>query len=475
MCPDEEHLKMGLAASKRARVDSSKAHKAAQKTISSRKASNSRSKKAKKAPTVSAFVEQTRAELALQMAALQAQLDLINELAAMTDEGKLDLLFNLIDVDGDGTVDATELATALRKRNSELSFGDSLERAIAMVAAFDTDGDAKLDTEEFATFIAAMLKELTLDFHEFSEFLVLQLLFSEPEKEEDLVGAPSKEEVMGMVKEQEELLDLLHDPRLVELFKCFDKDGSRTLSFAEVAIGLYQLYHDMDQSAKLTMDALLLMDRNDTRTLDYGQFGRLILAVVASADTTFDEVADDLALAIAQLNRMSNEAIEKLVLADAAYEMFKDIEDDLTDQAKILDALAYSRLQKLFDLWDANGDGDISFAELTDGLRLFQKAIGTPDDAEKHAKLLLGFDEDGDQALGRKEFAHAMVHYSEAYGVNLHELIDFMCVTTALGDERTRGYQAAFKQSFSGEGIKIVQPVFMEYYDATGEEDFYED
>lgn len=61
-----------------------------------------------------------------------------------------------------------KITGALRKRNAELSFGDSLERAIGMVAAFDTDGDAKLDTEEFATFIHTMLQELQLDFHEFA-------------------------------------------------------------------------------------------------------------------------------------------------------------------------------------------------------------------------------------------------------------------------------------------------------------------
>lgn len=130
-CPGEDHLKMGLAAAKRAKMDSSKANKAVRKTEATRRAASSRKKKTEKADSVSSFVKQTRAELKSEMAALQSQLDLINELAAMSDVEKLDLLFTLVDRDGDGTVDAKELAASMRKRNSELSFGDSLERAVS--------------------------------------------------------------------------------------------------------------------------------------------------------------------------------------------------------------------------------------------------------------------------------------------------------------------------------------------------------
>lgn len=472
VCPDEEQLKMGLASAKRARLDGSKANKAARKTESTRKASRSRSKKARKAPTVSAFVQQTRAELALQMAAIQAQLDLINELAAMSDEEKSDLLFNLIDRDGDGTVDASELAAALRKRNTDLSFGDSLERAITMVAAFDTDGDAKLDTEEFATFISAMLTELQLDFHEFSEFLVLQLLFSDTDDAEEAVV--SKEALAEKVKAHEELMDMLQDPRLVDLFKMFDKDGSRELDFFEVAVGLYQMSLDMDESAQTTMEVLLMMDQSEKRTLNYEQFARLILAVVASAGTTFDEIADDLTLALAQNAVMTEDDLAKLMVANYCYDAAKEIQSEIKKESMVMDALSYGRLQKLFDLWDVNGDGDISFEELTDGLRVFQEAAGIQDNAEKHAEILLSFDTDGDQALGRKEFAHAMLHYADLYKTNLHELIDFMCVTTVLGNEKTKAYQNAFRQSLIGTGNPDVKPAFMEYYEAPGEDDFFE-
>jgi len=265
----------------------------------------------------------------------------------------------------------------------------------------------------------------------------------------------------------------LQDPRLIELFKMFDKDGSRELSFKEVAMGLYQLSLDMDEAARTTMEVLLMMDRydQDKRTLNYDQFGRLILAIVASAGTSFDEIADDLTLAMAR-STITEKDFSKLLVADAFYQAAKEIQAETKHDAMVMDALSYGRLQRLFDLWDINGDGDISFEELMTGLKVFQSAAGIPDDAEKHAEILLGFDTDGDQALGRKEFAHAMMHYAEYYKIDLQELIDFMCVTTVLGEEKTKGYQNAFRQSLIGQGNPEVKAVYLEYYDNTGDEDF---
>ena len=473
VCPDEDHLKMGLAAAKRAKMDSSKANKAVQKTEATRRAASSRKKKTKKADSVSSFVKQTRMELKTEMAALQSQLDLINELAAMTDQEKLDLLFTLVDRDGDGTVDAKELAGCMRKRNNELSFGDSLERAINMVAVFDQDGDAKLDTEEFKDFVGVMTKELGTDFHEFSEFLVLQLVFSSSGNtlEEEIVGELATADINAAVKQREQLFDMLVDPRMIELFKLFDKDGSRVLTFKAVAIGLYQITSNMDESVKTSMSLLLMLDKEDTRTLNYEQFGRLIMGIVAAAHTTFDEIADELTVAMLASDTISDADLANLIVADAIYDTAKEIEGEAKADEQIMDALSYGRLQKLFDLWDADGNGDITFQELTSGLHKFQQAIDGPDNAEDQAKAMLGFDEDGDAALGRREFAKAMVYYSKVVGVALHDLIDFMCVT-ALGDDNVQ-YREAYKQSVINKPVEM-KDVSDEYYQEPSDENFFE-
>ena len=96
------------------------------------------------------------------------------------------------------------------------------------------------------------------------------------------------------INEQKEFLSILSHQRMEELFTLFDKDGSGELTFKEVAIGLYQITRNVEESTKTAMDLLLMMDKDDTRTLNYEQFGRLIMAIVATANSSFDEIADNL-------------------------------------------------------------------------------------------------------------------------------------------------------------------------------------
>ena len=458
VCNDDPYLQKGLAAAKNAKLESTKAGKAVKKSEATQKASNKRRSKAKKATNVSSFVEQTRRELKLQLAAIQAQLDLINELAQMSDDEKLDLLFSLIDRDGDGTVDATELAAALRKRNEDLSFTDSLERAIDMVAIFDTDGDAKLDYDEFSNFISVMLKELGIDFHEFSEFLVLQILFKDEKNEEEKEDEKS---VHSKVKEREELFDMLTDARMVELFEVFDRTGSRTLPFGEVAERLYTVTLDMDASVQKTMGLLLMMEEKELRTLNYEQFGRLIMAIVAAAQESFENVFEDLMISLTRQDTIDPRTRRNLMVSKESYRIVQELQKD----DKNIQALSYERLQKLFDLWDADGSGDITLQELQTGLKKFQDASGIKADAKKEAEALLGFDEDGDNELGRVEFAKAMTHYAQAYKVDLQDLIDFMCVATSLGDN-TALFQEAYGKVLSGiKDVPVLKPSNLTFAD----------
>lgn len=307
----------------------------------------------------------------------------------------------------------------------------------------------------------------------FTEFLVLQLAFTDNQNtlEEELVGQLAKAEISDAVKDQQELFDMLIDPRMIQLFKLFDKDGTRELSFKEVAIGLYQLTDNMEESVKMTMELLLMVDEEDSRTLNYEAFGRLILAIVAAADTTFDEVADDLTLCMTQNDTVTASDLANLIVGEEIYAAAKDLENDIKEEAAIVDALAYGRLQKLFDLWDKDSDGKISFNELALGLRKFQTAIDGKDNPDLQAIALLGFDEDGDEKLDPKEFATAMLHFARASNVEVHELIDFMCVT-ALADDKP-AYREAYRQSMSGANMPGVQAVYLEYYEEPQDEDFF--
>ena len=74
---------------------------AARRTEATLKAASSIRKKARDSPNVDAYVVQTKKMLELQMKAIQAQLDVVNELSNMgTNEERFDLLFTLLDKDG---------------------------------------------------------------------------------------------------------------------------------------------------------------------------------------------------------------------------------------------------------------------------------------------------------------------------------------------------------------------------------------
>lgn len=436
-CPDDKALKDGLEKARQQRANGSKASHAARRTEATMRAASSRKKKATSSSSVSQFVHETKKNLELQLAAIQAQLKMVSELAAMTMEEKMDLLYNLLDKDQSGTIDAKELAGGLRKRNEGLSFGDAIQKSVEMIAIYDEDGDAELDRDEFRHFVERMVSELNATVDEFCEFLVYQILFSTGD--EDVEDDVDVSQLKNEIQERGQLLDALSDPRMMSLFVLFDKDGDQAVSFKEVACGLYHLTNSMEESAKATTGLLLMMDKDDKRVLVYEQFAKLILAIAAAANTTFDEVADDLTLAMTAegADEMDEQIMKALTIADAEYQQSRDAERAEKEQLKVIDALSYRRTLRLFDLWDSDKSGTIDFDELFVGLRRYQAAANTEagvDETEEIVQALMAQDVDGDQALDKEEFAAAMVNYADAMNTDLHQLIDFMCVATALGD-----------------------------------------
>ena len=79
LCPDDKSLKKGLEIAQRVKTASTKAQHAANTTMATLEAANSRSIKANSAKDISSFVTQTKWNLELQMRALQSKLDLVIE------------------------------------------------------------------------------------------------------------------------------------------------------------------------------------------------------------------------------------------------------------------------------------------------------------------------------------------------------------------------------------------------------------
>ena len=339
----------------------------------------------------------------------------------MNEEKKVELLFETIDKDKGGTIDAEELSMAIRQ-NEELSLSASLEKAIDMVAKFDADGNGELDKEEFHCCVSDMVVELGLTVPAFCEYLIVPLTLETPEPAKEQMKL-NKEKVRREVKRRRELFALLKSKGMENVFQMFDTESKGHIPFKVVAHSLYERTRLCDQSVQESMKVLLMMERNDKRLLTFEQFGRLIMTVSKTADLQLEELAEALSLAALALQPRDENFGSELVV-DAEH-------DSNNEYGDTSNSLTYKKLRNLFKLWDADGDGNISLEELLSGLRAFQRASGTEVDATAMAEALIKFDEDGDSKLDPFEFITAMVQVTRQFEVPISGFIDAMVLLTS--------------------------------------------
>lgn len=258
---------------------------------------------------------------------------------------------------------------------------------------------------------------------------------------------------------------ILNDPKMMELFVLFDKDKKSSVDFKDVAIGLYQLTNDMQDSQRQAAALLLMMDNDDQRTLIYEKFAKLIMAMTAISGITFEVLHEQLKEALEQDKPVPEEFLNEIRITQHELDVALDTMTKQAEAKKTLSALSYSRTSKLFELWDTDRDGTISFEELLAGLRKYQRAVTKNSyhssnnnssntnsntnsastvttnasllaDVEKNALRVMGNDKDNNQELDKEEFACAMSDYAELIDVDLHELIDFMCAVASQPDTK---------------------------------------
>lgn len=258
---------------------------------------------------------------------------------------------------------------------------------------------------------------------------------------------------------------ILNDPKMMELFVLFDKDKKSSVDFRDVAIGLYRLTNDMRDAQRQAAALLLMMDEDDQRTLIYEKFAKLIMAMAAISGMGFETMHGQLKEALQQNKPVPEEFLAEIRVTQRDLDSARDkMEKKDEKHQKTLDALSYSRTSKLFEQWDTDNSGTIDFQELLVGLRKYQRAVmkdsfhnnnsgvaasaSVMADVEKNALLVMGHDNDSNQELDKEEFAVAMADYAGIIGVDLHELIDFMCAVASQQEQseadRVTEYETMF-------------------------------
>ena len=481
-CPGNESLMRGLQGAQRLKLYSSKASQAAKISQATKLAALSRRQKASQATNLKAFVEQTQKNMELEALTIQAQLELIHEMNRLVESENLDLVHSwLLAMTTPKISTLYDVVVAIQKAAAVLPFGDEVHQALDRVTYQSLpesleEKSGKISRAGLETFLRAVVNDMNITLACFLQFIVGQILFpgvSEPCKLEkphqqpspqvpieaqELPQTPNNRESASAVQDRQvestetkPSKSVLNDTRMQHLFILFDKDSDATVDFKEVALGLYPLTKNIGEAAKKAAGLLLMVDRNDQRELSYEQFARLILAVAAAFGMTFDELADQLTYELAQPTGPSidSSAMEEIIVVEEAYTKAFEERKEQDQRKKTIDALSYTRTQKLFQLWDENDDGTIDFSELLHGLRRYQKAVMGNTSlaaAERDALMIMGHDDDHNQTLDPEEFGYAMFNFAERIGTTLHELIDFLCVVSS-GTTQTLEYETKLAET----------------------------
>lgn len=257
----------------------------------------------------SEFVRISKKCIQLQMNALQAQLNLLEELESMTDDEKMEIIFRVLDKNNDGGVSAVELADGLRRVWGNVTFEESIKMAIERVAYFDKDGDAKLQLEEFKVYCSTLTEVLGADFHELAEMLIISVLFSDSGNDEceEFYANLLEDDIALAVKEEGALKQVLKDERMKALFHLFDLDCDFFVEFREIIVGLYKIVNDLGEATIQALGAIVVFDDDGNSRLDYTEFTRFILHLIQSQGSNFDEAILNLTTCASQQSDISPE------------------------------------------------------------------------------------------------------------------------------------------------------------------------
>jgi len=399
------------------------------------KVSNSAKNKKSEAESMTDYVKNGKKCLKLTMLDLQNRLETLEILSEMPDAVKMEFLFTNLDKDHNNRISVSELSDGLRKVNAGVSFQEGIQQAIREVAMNDTDGDASLDREEFKEYMEKLTERADVTFKALAEFTLMQVIFSESgntstEKEALEIRG---EEIDKAVKALEIYQGIYKDVRLVELYELFDVDGDGTIEFKEVALGMYKITGDMAIASKSALHLVLMTDQNGNRRIDYPEFVRLILQVCTVAGEKFEDIISEFVTMMYFAEKIGIKDAARLMIAEEDYNAYQDMIESADEAAAILDILQYTKILKLFDLWDINNDKSISLEELTLGCRKFQRSIMDIRHTVTLSHLMMHeFDKDGNKSLNEEEFARFLLKFAEETKSDIHGMIDTLAVITVL-------------------------------------------
>ena len=378
--------------------------------------------------STSSFVRLSKQVIELQTLKLKAELDICDLLLRMNQDEKRRTVFDCFDKDGSGTIDVEELAEGIRM----LSMLPALAGASDMVDDLrnhfqlaHSDKGKLLGVQEFGILLERLAQAFGCIMDDLYTLVLTQMCFAQ-----DGVSF-LQESVATMIQGTEgknvSVDEAISEVRLVLLFDLLDTDGSGQLMFSTVLKHLVKTTTVLDD---MYNDAVKSSISQPSRTIDYSQFADLLFNLSrAFPDCDLHHICDQMTLSKCHYE----DDVRNIFLKDQAFEDAKLIAHVPAPCRNMEE-----RVGRLFTLWDHNSDGKLDAREFALGLRLFQESKHIDHTISESMNVLFAFDQDGDNQLDRIEFSVMLQKFSIANGVDLWELIDYMVITSAMNEVKTK-------------------------------------
>ena len=349
-------------------------------------------------------------------------------------------VFELFDRDCDGGVNIEELTMGLTKlniynHNHNQFLTEAVDLAFLMTQQYDKESDNCMNCVAFFLFLEQLHSKLNGTFEQVCELIVAKTCFRESGRE-ILMEALHHLLADTEANSPDYLHEAISEVRLLLLFDLFQPDAGGTIEFKEVVKHLLRHSSVMDN---LQTEVLHMLHQGIKRRVDYGQFAELMYNMAtAFPNINVTDLSDSMTLSIIRVDH----DMQGLFLNVGVFEEAKSMKLKISTTT---DTALQGRLDRLFQLWDLDGNNYLDTEEFVLGMLKFQQSHNVPVALSESVDAVTAFDQDGDNRLDRKEFGDLLRKFSAACEVVLDELIDFMVIQSVLvdNDNNERAYLAS--------------------------------